>query len=152
MKHLKTFEAKQSIKDIKYKIRDFLIKFEDAVNRNYLTPMHYYEIPKEFEYEFLILQFLYSDTHNRYAPNWKTNWKQGDNTDKYIKRQVKNYVQQLILEKFNNDPSLYQKLRKIINDKHGMPRNAADRYLLFNFITAVKNAPEYVKMIDNYNL
>ncbi len=153
MKHLKTFESKQTTQDIKYKIEDFLSKFEKSLKnyqgRNYIDNMNYYNIPNEFEYEFAVLYFLYSDSHT-----YTTNWKQGDYTDNYIKRQVKNYIQKLILKKFNDNPNLYFKLKNVFDKRKniGMPREAVPKYIFSNFQSALKNAPEHLDISTKYNL
>jgi len=156
MKYLKTFEAKQTIDKVKSKISNFLKKYELYSNNynggSYISVMNYYRVPHELEYEFSVLYFLYSDTSNIYAPNWK----QLDDTDNYIKRQVKIYIQKLILQQFDKNPEIYFKLKNLFNERKklgiSMPKSAHDKYILFNLETAIKNAPEHLETSSKYNM
>lgn len=113
MKHLKTYETKNTDDLLQY----FLKNYENYIqNRHWDNDIKYYikdyNFPIEFKYEFSLLYFLYSNSRNNFV--WRTDDKLINNQ---IKRKIKKYVTNLIYNKIENNIELYFKLEEMYKNK-----------------------------------
>ena len=143
MKHLKSFETIN---------RDEII---DKFINNYKTYTGYrwwtdeikqkierYNFPEEFKEEFSILYFLYTNT------NWKYHDRKPENNR--IKRVMKKYISDSVLDKLNNDMELYPKLMKMYEKRNVgsiQDINVRHIYIVFDTISS-----KYDDIISKYNL
>jgi len=151
MKYLRLYEEYDNI------INHFLKKFSEYIKmykNAYLDPMNYYNIPNSLEEEFALLYYLYDqNTYN----SWKSGDKQEDNS---AKRKIKQYIQNLIIKKMNENPKIYDELQSVFDkrpnwgnsNKFGSISEANIKYIFFNLHSALKNAPEHLKQANKYNL
>jgi hypothetical protein len=156
IKNFKLFEANERNEEL---FNEFLKDYNDFYKNQPFPNSYYkgnknkairYNIPDIFFDDYLILEYYY-----KLYSNWQPEEKQ------VVKKILKKYVMNSVLQKFEKEPSLYIELKSMIDKRKnfnntGSFDNISDAsmkytYLLFN--TAIRNAPKWiVDANDKYNL
>lgn len=150
MKYIRTYE-KYSLSEIEEFLENYNKSKKRYILKDWIWYANNYGIPEIFHEEFFILYFLY-----KHIEIWKSGYTKEDNR---VKDCVKEYVNDLIINKFQENPNSYFELKNVI-DKTGNfdPRslnNISNKYLKYVFLallSALKKAPDWIKNSEKYNL
>ena len=159
IKNFKLFEANERNEEL---FNEFLKEYNDFY-KNYFNGesknTYYkgnknkamsYNIPDIFFDDYLILDYYY----NRYY-NWRGNEKQE------VKKTLKKYVMNSVLQKFEKDPNSYIELKSMIDKRKNFSNinsfeyisDTSMKYTWMLFNTAIRNAPKWIADAnDKYNL
>jgi len=132
-------------------LENFLRKYDEYKNdpwykkhvyRQLVQKSIIYGIPTEFYYEVELLYYLYNASHNL-----------ANALDKNIKNAVKRYALSSLLKKFDEDPNLYYKLKRTLNDRPmDEIYDLTMKYIFFLFHTAIKKSTKLISNTIKYNL
>lgn len=158
MKYLKTYESiKSTDESILDKFYTAFDEHEKYIKNKWVYDsasqlLKHYNVPEVFLDEFRLLHFLYD---NRF-------YRTGDKkTDNKVKNLIKKKCLDSIVNKIDNEPSLYVDIKEMFDkrpnwndsNRFGNVSNGPTKYIYYMLYSAInKNAPDYIKDTNKYNL